>query len=180
MQPSIKSDASVPPVREDRKAEALRMARRICEERGLRLTTLRQAALVAIASSDRPLGAYHLSSLLDESLGKRVAPPTVYRALDFLLQSGLIARVESRNAYILCEKPERAGRSVVFLCNRCDASTKVADIGLEQLIEADAATVGFQIDKPIIECSGTCRACADKSATATSLEKPVPSTGNAS
>jgi Fur family zinc uptake transcriptional regulator len=132
--------------------------RETCAEQGLRLTTLREAALVIIATSDRPLGAYHLLSLLQQRLGKRIGPPTVYRALDFLLTAKLITRVETRNAYVLSRYPEQT--SVLFVCDRCDASMSINDVTLEQLIAADAAALGFHISKPIVECTGTCRSCA--------------------
>jgi Fur family zinc uptake transcriptional regulator len=145
-----------------RTIEALQVARRICRERGLRLTPLRETVLVAIASSDRPVGAYRLLSLLHERLGRRLGPPTIYRALGFLLAARLIARVETRSAYVLCEHPERESLSMLFLCDCCDATVSVDHLSLEKLIEANAATVGFKVGKSIIECGGTCSACADK------------------
>lgn len=145
-----------------RTTETLQLAHRICEQRGLRLTPLREAVLAAIAASGRPLGAYRLLSLLHQRLGRRFSPPTVYRALDFLLTARLISRVEIRNAYVLREHPERESRSVLFSCDLCDATVTVDHLSLEDLIEANAATVGFKVGKSIVECGGTCRACADK------------------
>jgi Fur family zinc uptake transcriptional regulator len=145
-----------------RTTEALQLARRICEQRGLRLTPLREGVLAAIAASDRPLGAYQLLSLLHETIGRRVGPPTVYRAIDFLLAARLISRVETRNAYVLREQPERESLSVLFLCDLCDTTVTVDHLSLEELIKTNAATVGFKVGKSIIECGGTCSACIGK------------------
>lgn len=84
----------------ERAVSAVRVAKRICEERRLRLTHLRLAALEEIAESG-PLGAYRLMARLSSRLGRRMDPPTVYRALDFLMNAGLIARLESRSAYVV-------------------------------------------------------------------------------
>jgi len=145
---------------------ALQVARRICEERGLRFTELRAAVLQAIARASSPIGAYPLLALLQQQLGKKFAPPTIYRALEFLLGLDLIARVESRNAYMLRDHPEHPNTSVLFLCDRCDSSVTIENPGLAKLIEGDAATLKFHLGKPVIECSGTCGPCADAEAVA--------------
>jgi len=141
--------------------QALCVARRICEARGLRFTSLRAAVLEAIARARRPLGAYTLLSLLQRNLDKKFAPPTVYRSLEFLLDIGVIVRIESRNAYMLREHPGQPNTSVLFLCDRCDSSVTIEDTSLAKLIESDAATLGFRLGNPILECGGTCERCID-------------------
>lgn len=147
--------------------QALGVARRICEERGLRFTPLRSALLEAIARARRPLGAYPLLSLLQRNLDKKFAPPTVYRALEFLLDIGVIVRIESRNAYMLRDHPGHPNTSVLFLCDRCDNSVTVEDSSLAKLIESDAATLGFRLGNPVLECGGTCGRCIDADLRAT-------------
>jgi Fur family zinc uptake transcriptional regulator len=145
---------------------ALEVARKVCERKGLRLTPLRAAVLRIIARSNRPLGAYALLALLQEEVGRKHTPPTIYRALDFLLEIGSILRVESRNAYILRDLPVRPGSPVLFLCDTCDSSVAIESPDLAQLIESNAATLKFQIARPVIECSGTCDRCAEATADA--------------
>jgi Fur family zinc uptake transcriptional regulator len=142
---------------------ALEAAQKVCEQKGLRLTPLRAAVLRIIARSTRPLGAYALLVLLQDEVGRKHTPPTIYRALDFLLEIGSILRVESRNAYILRDRP---GSPVLFLCDTCDSSVAVESPGLAELIESNAATLKFHIARPVIECSGTCDRCAEATADA--------------
>ncbi len=160
----VELNASASPGRAAQAEQALLVAQRICDERGLRLTELRAAVLQAIAWCAVPIGAYPLLSLLQQELGKKFAPPTVYRALDFLLELGSIARVESRNAYVLRNHPGRPGSSVLFLCDQCDSSVTIENPGLAKLIEGDAAALKFHLSKPLIECNGTCGRCAEAAA----------------
>jgi Fur family zinc uptake transcriptional regulator len=145
---------------------AVRDAQKVCEQTGLRLTPLRAAVLRFIARSNRPLGAYALLVLLQDEVGRKHTPPTIYRALDFLLQIGSILRVESRNAYILRNHPDRSGSPVLFLCDTCDSSVAIENPHVADLIESNAATLGFHVARPVIECSGTCDRCAGATADA--------------
>ncbi|MGQ3297131.1 Fur family transcriptional regulator [Reyranella sp.] len=143
---------------------AVQAAQQACDQKGLRLTALRAAVLRIIARSNRPLGAYALLVLLQDEVGRKHTPPTIYRALEFLLEIGSILRVESRNAYILRDHPERPGSPVLFLCDTCDSSVAVESPVLAELIESNAATLKFHIARPVIECSGTCDRCAEAAA----------------
>lgn len=145
-----------------RAAEAIRIARRICGERHLKLTDIRSATLEEIAQSG-PISAYQLMSRLSSRLDRRVDPPTVYRSLDFLMNAGLIARLESRSAFVLRHRPDQLHPSVLMLCDRCDSTVELEDPRLVKLIEADAAALGFRLGGPIIECSGTCQRCSQQS-----------------
>src|SRR5690606_29397539 len=86
-------------------ADALDAAERVCAGRGARLTELRRRVLELVWQSHRPVGAYPLLAALGRD-GHAPAPPTVYRALDFLQAQGLVHRIESRNAYVGCPHPE--------------------------------------------------------------------------
>ena len=145
---------------------ALLAAQQACDLNGFRLTPLRAAVLRIIARSNRPLGAYALLVLLEGEVGRKHTPPTIYRALDFLLEIGSILRVESRNAYILRDHPDRPGSPVLFLCDTCDKSVAIQSADLAELIEGNAATLKFHIARPVIECSGTCERCAEATAEA--------------
>lgn len=140
---------------------ALLDAQKACDQKGLRLTPLRAEVLRIIARSKRPLGAYALLMQLQEEVGRKHTPPTIYRALEFLLDIGSILRVESRNAYTLRDHP---GSPVLFLCDTCDSSVAIESPGLAELIESNAAALRFHIARPVIECSGTCDRCAESTA----------------
>ena len=99
-------------------ADAIAHAETVCKQRGQRFTPIRRQVLEALLSSHRPLGAYDVI----EELAKRVARPapiTVYRALDFLMEQGLVHRIESRNAFLACAHNHDTSSSVAFLiCDR--------------------------------------------------------------
>ena len=86
-------------------ADALDKAEALCSDRGARLTKLRCRVLELVWNSHAPIGAYDVLRRLSQE-HQSAAPPTVYRALDFLLEQGLIHRIESLNAYIGCPVPE--------------------------------------------------------------------------
>ena len=99
-------------------ADALHHAERVCAQRAQKFTPIRRHVLQALLSSHRPLGAYEVIDELAKSM-PRPAPITVYRALDFLIENGLVHRIESRNAYLACAHDHDAAAMVAFLiCER--------------------------------------------------------------
>ena len=102
-----------------RQRRAIAHAEAICAARAERLTPIRRRVLEALLASHAPLGAYELIDRLAER-GARPAPITIYRALDFLREQGLVHRIESRNAFIACVQDHGSGDPVVFLiCEKC-------------------------------------------------------------
>ena len=116
---------------------------RECETRGLRLTPLRERVLELIAREQKPIKAY---DLLDRLRGERdgAAPPTVYRALDFLLANGFIHKLESVNAFVACHHPSTAQHSVPFLiCDRCHSAVELEDEQVVAALDERARALGF-------------------------------------
>jgi len=142
-----------------RHVAAVRLAAALCAERGARMTTLRRAVLEVLWQAGRPAGAYDLMSRLQARFGRRFTPPSVYRALEFLLDQGLIARIESRNAFVPCAHPERPHACVFLVCDHCGTSAEVENPELEALMARDARTLGFRIARRVVELQGTCAAC---------------------
>jgi Fur family transcriptional regulator, zinc uptake regulator len=136
----------------------LREVADVCRERGLRFTPLRERVLRLIADAERPLKAYELLELMREGHGP-AAPPTVYRALDFLLDSGFIHKLESINAFIGCHHP-RVQHSVPFLiCDRCHATVELEDERVTQLLREQALALGFRPQAQTLEVHGLCARC---------------------
>src|SRR5579863_9064435 len=99
---------------------AIAHAEALCAARAQRLTPMRRHVLEALLASHRPLGAYEIMERLADD--GRPAPITVYRALDFLRDNGLVHRIESRNAFVACVHSHPSAEPVVFLiCERCGA-----------------------------------------------------------
>jgi Fur family zinc uptake transcriptional regulator len=121
--------------------EALAAAEAECRRRGARLTPIRRRVLELVWASHSAVGAYALLDALARQ-GGPVAPPTIYRALDFLLSHGLIHRVELKNAYIGCRHPGHPQCGVVVLCPGCGAAAEDQDAGVEQAIAALVERLG--------------------------------------
>ncbi|MEO7149839.1 MAG: transcriptional repressor [Rhodanobacteraceae bacterium] len=137
----------------------VREVERECTARGLRLTPLRREVLVLIAKAHKPVKAYDLlESLRDHRAA--AAPPTVYRALDFLLDNGFIHKLESINAFVSCEHPAQAHQVPFLICDICDSATELCDGGaVAGLIEQRAQSFGFRAKAQTLEVHGVCRAC---------------------
>jgi Fur family zinc uptake transcriptional regulator len=130
-----------------------------CETRGLRLTPLRLRVLEMIAASDKPVKAYDLlDRLKDERAG--AAPPTVYRALDFLLENSFIHKLESINAYVSCHHPEEAHQVPFLICDACASAVEICDDGVAALLAKQAREHGFKPRAQTLEVHGLCASCA--------------------
>jgi Fur family zinc uptake transcriptional regulator len=131
-----------------------------CEERGLRLTPLRAQVLGLIAAAGKPVKAYDLLDSMKAENGSS-APPTVYRALDFLLEQGFIHRLASVNAFVGCHHPQ-ARHSVPFLiCDNCQAAIELEDERIPQLLDAQAKALGFVPRAQTLEVHGLCATCSE-------------------
>lgn len=137
---------------------ALENAERVCRDQGLRFTALRRNTLELVWRSHKPVGAYDVMDGL-RRLGHRPAPPTAYRALEFLHQAGLIHRIESLNAFVGCADPESSHAGQFFICDRCRRVAEVEDAGLNRQILRHAAELGFTTSDQTIEIHGRCADC---------------------
>lgn len=124
----------------------------------MRLTPIRRRVLEQVLARHAPVGAYDvLQSLASE--GTHWAPPTVYRALEFLLEAGLIHRIDALNAFIACESPEHAHSGQFLVCTRCHRVDELSDPKLSRLLATRAREAGFSADLPGIEIKGICSRC---------------------
>ena len=140
------------------RAEALAHAERICARRGARLTKLRRRVLELIWESHAPVGAYDLLRRLGQERGA-AAPPTVYRALDFLLEHGLIHRIESLNAFVGCAVPVEAHAGQFLICRQCGTAAEMHDPRVIRAINRGAAELGFAVERRTVEVRGLCPGC---------------------
>ena len=155
---------------------ALATAARLCAERGARLTPLRRRVLELVWRSHAPVGAYDILARLADGPGtasehgaagheasargrRRAAPPTVYRALEFLLAQGLIHRIESLNAYVGCVHPDGAHGGQFLICARCGAAAEVHDPRVDAAIVRRALELGFAVRRKTVEIEGLCPPC---------------------
>ena len=140
----------------------VRAVQSACQERGLRLTPIRARVLELIADAGKPVKAYELLEWVRASKGVGAdAPPTVYRALDFLMANGFVHKLESVNAFIACHHPNSAQHSVPFLiCDRCHSAVELEDHEVVTQLEQRAKALGFQPQAQTLEVHGLCARCA--------------------
>lgn len=141
-------------------AESRERVRAAFTAKHIRLTDLRLQVFEEIAASHGAIGAYDVQERLAQK-GTRLAPVSIYRALDALLEAGVVHRLESRNAYFACHGHHGAGSvQVVLTCSRCGDVAEVAGDGVLTAILAAASAAGFRPAASIVEVSGVCGNCA--------------------
>jgi len=139
--------------------DRLTQAAALCEKNGAQLTELRRSVLSLILAADCPLTAYQLLDQL-KPIRKGAVPPTVYRALEFLIQNRLVHRIERLNAFIPCLGADHDHPDVQFLiCGQCGTVTEIEDHGVSEALAKAAETKGFAPRQAIVELDGVCREC---------------------
>ena len=141
--------------------ELLAQAEKLCAQRGVRLTPQRLEVLRLMSLQEGAISAYDLLDLLRVK-EPQAKPPTVYRALEFLLEQGFVHKVESANSYVLChlfDQPTHT--SAMFICDLCGVVKEECAEGVEDIMHALAAKMGFALRHNVIEAHGLCSACVE-------------------
>jgi Fur family zinc uptake transcriptional regulator len=140
-------------------ADALRKAENLCVARGVRLTDTRREVLNQVWQSHVPVGAYDILAKLNKRGGK-TAPMAVYRALEFLMDQGLVHRIASLNAYIGCAHMEEDSHAAQFLiCKNCGTAAELESAPLTRALKQAVTERGFTMRSQIVEISGLCPHC---------------------
>ncbi len=151
-----------------------------CTRRGAQLTELRRQVLRLVLEAEQPVGAYALLDRLKDLRGG-AAPPTVYRALDFLLEQGLIHKVERLNAFLGCvdagqgghghDAPDKDGAAggegghhdhphQFLICRRCGTTAEISDPAIMAALASASAGAGFTLHRATVEAEGVCAGCS--------------------
>ena len=136
----------------------------ICIARGAKLTELRRQVLALVLQAGRPVGAYDLLEKL-RSQRRGAAPPTVYRALEFLMEHGLIHKLERLSAFVGCPTQQNHGHdhphhaAQFLICGGCGIVQELEDVSVRAALEQAAARSGFAIGGVTVEAEGRCAAC---------------------
>lgn len=154
--------------------ERLRAAKEQCRLSGARFTPLRQQIYQLVLEANQPVGAYDLITQLQQmrlvapdgvddasaqKTTKNVAPPTVYRSLEFLLGEGLIHQLTSINAYVPCCHPRAQHTAAFLICAQCQRVQECSSIPVQEMMSFAEKDVGFVVERSVIELSGRCQAC---------------------
>jgi Fur family transcriptional regulator, zinc uptake regulator len=137
---------------------ALTRAQAICTIRGARLTPVRRRVLELILLSELPTGAYALLAELQRGRGK-LGPPTVYRALEFLLAHKLIHKIETSSAYVGCRDMDHPHPTQFMICEDCGGAEEIQDEEIVESLRRLGESRGFAVERQIIEARGLCPAC---------------------
>lgn len=139
-------------------AAQLDTAEQLCRERGKRLTPIRRKVLKILLEQGRSVKAYEL---LDEirRVQAGAAPPTVYRALDFLAEQGLIHRLDAVNAWSACLDAGGEPHDLLVICTGCGAVAEFSDPALSRRLAHKVASAGFVLAHHETELRALCHAC---------------------
>lgn len=136
----------------------IEQASQLCLKRKQRFTALREQVLSLVCQSQQPLGAYALLDLMRDS-GRSAAPPTVYRALDFLQEQGFVHRLASNNTYLACAHPQHQHEAVFLVCKRCGFTQELHTEGIYHALESKARLANFKVEHASVEVTGLCAQC---------------------
>jgi len=139
-------------------SQALADARIICQQHNARLTPIRERVLELIWQSHKPLRAYDVLGELSSD-GHNAAPPTVYRALDFLQQNGLVHRIASLNAFIGCTHAGESHTGMFLICRACGNVLELTVPEVSSEVRKAAADEGFRAENTTLEIAGLCPRC---------------------
>ena len=129
-----------------------------CAALGLRFTPLREKVLELIANATRPSKAYTLLEQL-RTEHDSAAPPTVYRALEFLLEHGFVHKVESINAFVACPHPGGTHLAQFLVCDQCGSAIELEGEMLPKLLTELAVAQQFSAERIVVEVHGRCMNC---------------------
>ena len=138
--------------------QALLQAETACTQKKGRLTPTRKRVLELIWSSHKAHKAYDILDILSKE-DKSAKPPTVYRALDFLMEMGLIHKIESLNAYVGCPHPEDDYSHQFLICEKCGHVDELHNTDINKKLNALCLENNFKQNNKVIEIKGICQNC---------------------
>lgn len=143
------------------KAEIARLVKQTesaCREKGIRFTEPRQHVLEIIAGAKKPMGAYDILEALGNYMDNP-KPPTAYRAIEFLQEQGIVHRIESLNAYMLCDMDHKHNGSQFMVCDSCGTVVEAHICHVPDDLARRAKEEGFTLARWDAELHGTCKDC---------------------
>ena len=130
----------------------------LCRKRGGRMTRQRRSVLGKLLDAKRPLSAYELRDMLYPD-DPSITPASVYRCLDFLLDHGLVHRLETTKSFIACEHPDHPHAGQFLICRQCGTVVEAEDRRVAAATESLGQRLGFALDHRTVELTGICPTC---------------------
>ena len=137
--------------------QPLHIADRAAASRGMALTGTKREVLAHIAAAMQPLTAYQILDLVQKQRGKPVMPPTIYRAVNFLVEQGFVHRLESLNAFVACADLDHHHAGQFVICDSCGRTEELADATVSDRLAQDAKGLGFTLSHQTVELHGVWR-----------------------
>ncbi len=140
-------------------AEALEKIDRHLRSTGKKLTDIRREIILKMADLSEPKTAYQILDAANKSRRTKLSAISLYRTLDFLIEAGVVLKLESKNAYELClnETPEHS--HLMMVCEKCGHVREIYDHELAETLAKAAKKHGHKLKHHVIELHGTCREC---------------------
>lgn len=132
----------------------------LCGARGVRLTKQRRETFEVLRAANKPMSAYDLLALLEARLQRKLAPLTVYRTLDFLVEHGFVHKITSNHTYIVCDHPEDKHEAMHLICTACGSGQELPITDIKTLIATAAISKSFTAQRHTIEIEGLCEQCS--------------------
>jgi Fur family zinc uptake transcriptional regulator len=122
------------------------------------MTRQRRAVLGKLLAVKRPLSAYELLDTLRPD-DPSAAPASVYRCLDFLVEHGLVHRLETTKSFVACEHPDHPHAGQFLICRQCGTVVEAEDKRVAAATESLGHRLGFALDHRTVELTGICPTC---------------------
>lgn len=119
-----------------------------------------QRVLEALRQAQKPIGAYEIIAAVGDM--QKLAPATVYRALDRLIRDRQVHKLQSLNAFVSCHHDDCCEQPAFAICNLCGCVTEFSACGLGAMLERSASAKSFTLDTATIELHGTCHDCQQR------------------
>ena len=154
-------------------AAVLEGAAELCRSRGGRLTRQRRAVLLKLLEAERPVTAYELLDLVRPE-DAAITPASIYRSLDFLLEAGLVHRLDSTRSFVACCHPDHPHAGQFLICRECGTVVEAEDNHIARATVDLGERHGFTLDHQTVELTGLCGACRSEDAAAKAASAPRP------
>lgn len=140
--------------------EAFKKAEAIADKKGLKLTDLRKKVFDIIWQNHKAIKAYDIIEQLGKLERTQIKPPIVYRTLDFLVENGLVHRIDSINAFVGCTHADQDHECHFLICENCNDVTEICDEELDKKLNKTAKNAKFTVARKNIEILGVCKECS--------------------
>ena len=134
----------------------------ICKSNKLGLTEIRKQVFEIIVKKNKPIKAYEILDKISNINNKLSHPPTVYRAIDFLIENGFVHKLNSINSFVGCFHPKAHKECYFLICKKCNIYQECCDDSLKDRISKTAIHNNFVISNTTLEIEGHCLDCSQK------------------